>query len=105
MTTGEILKAWREKADLTQEQFAEVGEISRGFLSDCEVDRSSPKIATVLRLIDAVERAWAPFPKNENERLARFFLGPDEEEALSVADEALARAQQIVRRARRARSR
>jgi transcriptional regulator with XRE-family HTH domain len=103
VTTGQLLKAWREKADLTQEQFAEVGEISRSFLSDCEVDRSSPKIATVLRLIDAIERAWAPFPKKENERLARFFLGPDEEEALSAAGDALARAQQIVRRARKGR--
>lgn len=75
-TTGQLIKAWREKAGLTQEKFAEVAGISRSYLGNYEKDRASPGVRTILMFIAAIERAWAPFPEAENERLAMFFLGP-----------------------------
>lgn len=89
MTTGALLKAWREKAGLTQERFAEVAGISRSYVGNYEKDRASPSVRTILMFIEAIERAWAPFPKDENERLARFFLGPRREGTLIVAKETI----------------
>lgn len=89
MTTGQLLKAWREKAALTQEEFAEAAGISRGYVGDYERDRASPSVRTLLMFIAAIERSWAPFPKSENERLARFFLGPARDGTLIVAKEAI----------------
>jgi transcriptional regulator with XRE-family HTH domain len=87
MTTGELLKAWREKAGLTQEEFAEVAGVSRGYVGNYERDRASPSVRTILMFIEAIERSWAPFPRVENERLARFFLGPARDGTLIVAKE------------------
>ncbi len=89
MTTGKLLKAWRAKAGLTQEELAEAGGMSRSEINDLEADRSSPSVRKILRAIAAIEKAWAPFPKAENERLARFFLGPAREGTLIVAKETI----------------
>ncbi len=89
VTTGELIKAWREKAGLTQEQLGELADKGRSYVADCEGNRASPTVRILLQFIAAIERAWAPFPKDEHERLARFFLGPGREGTLIVAKETI----------------
>jgi transcriptional regulator with XRE-family HTH domain len=89
MTTGELLKAWREKAGLTQEEFAEVAGVSRGYVGNYERDRASPSVRTLLMFIGAIEKSYVSFGRVENERLAVFFLGPAREGTLIVAKETI----------------
>lgn len=77
VTTGQLLRAWREKARLTQEELASAaGYESRSYVGDYERDRASPSIRTLLVFISAIERSYQSLGENENVRLARFFLGP-----------------------------
>lgn len=76
--TGEVVKAWRERARRTQQELAdEAGYRARSVVADFEAGRSAQTVTTLLRLIAAIERSLDyAFPETENERLARFFLGP-----------------------------
>lgn len=89
MTTGELIKAWREKARLTQEELADEGGMTRSYVSNYERDRASPNVRTLLRFISAIERSYGPLGKTDQLRLATFFLGPDREGILIVAKEAI----------------
>lgn len=85
MTTGELIKAWRERAQLTQEELAiAAGYESRSYIGDIERNRSTPTVRKLLRLIAAIERSYLPLPEPENERLARFFLGPESADGLLI---------------------
>lgn len=89
VTPGELLKAWRARVGLTQEELASAGEVTRSYVNDCEADRASPTVRTLLRLIAAIERSYGPLGKTEHRRLARFFLGPSVEGTLIVAKETI----------------
>lgn len=77
VTTGELIKGWRKKANLTQEQLAEAAGMTRSYIADCEGNRNSPSVRQILRFIDAIEKRFIHFGEEENERLVMFFLGPD----------------------------
>lgn len=76
VTTGELIRAWRLRAKLTQEDLASAAGMQRSYVADCEGDRNSPSVRTILRFIDAIEKKFIHFGAEENERLVMFFLGP-----------------------------
>jgi transcriptional regulator with XRE-family HTH domain len=51
---GALLRTRRRALDLTLESVAETCEITKGFLSDVERDKSSPSVATLVRLCDVL---------------------------------------------------
>jgi transcriptional regulator with XRE-family HTH domain len=51
---GGLLRTRRRSLDLTLEFVAETCEITKGFLSDIERDKSSPSVATLVRLCDVL---------------------------------------------------
>jgi len=89
VTPGELLKAWRAKVGLTQEELATAVGVGRSYVNDYEADRASPSVRTLLRFVAAIERSYGPLGKDEHMRLARFFLGPSVEGTLIVARHAI----------------
>ena len=51
---GDLLRARRRSLDLSLQSVAEACEITKGFLSDVEHDKSSPSVATLVRLCDVL---------------------------------------------------
>lgn len=90
MTTGQLLKAWRDKVEKTQAELAEAGGLGRSHLADYEADRSSPTVRTLLRFIAAIEAAQgSALGKDDQMRLAQFFLGPAMAGTLILAKSAI----------------
>jgi len=97
VTTGDLLKAWRKRIAMTQEEFAALLDRSRSTVNDYEANRVSPGVDTLLHFIAAIEKKYGSLGDSESERLSAFFAGPD---AVSQEDRA-ERALRELRRGRR----
>lgn len=76
---GEMSRMWREKLDLTLEQFGELFDPpwGRSTVHNVESGRHKNQIDTILSIIEAIEKGYGQsFGATDNLRLATFFRGP-----------------------------
>jgi transcriptional regulator with XRE-family HTH domain len=68
---GEILRAAREKAGLSQEQLAFRAGLDRTYISQLENDKKSPTVQTLFRLCGAMKTSPAAVIARLERRLSR----------------------------------
>jgi transcriptional regulator with XRE-family HTH domain len=88
VSVGQLLKAWRQSLPLTQEQMAAAIDMDRGQYAAMEVDKNSPTVSTLVRVIAAIEKTSIPLGATDELKLSRFFLGPSHDDALGRFEEA-----------------
>ena len=71
MDIGKKLKELRLQNDLTLEDLASRSELTKGFLSQLERDLTSPSIATLCDILEALGTTLSEFFKEENQRLEK----------------------------------
>ena len=76
MELGEKIKELRNKQGLTQEELADRAELSKGFISQLERDKTSPSIATLEDLLQCLGTT-----------LGEFFMEEQEEEQIVFTEE------------------
>lgn len=86
---GGRIKRLRQKLGLTQEELAARTELSKGFISQLERDLTSPSIATLMDILEALGTNVADFfAKNEDEKVVftpeDMFVSEDSEIKSSV---------------------
>ena len=86
---GGRIKRLRQKLGLTQEELAARTELSKGFISQLERDLTSPSIATLMDILEALGTDVADFfAKNEDEKVVftpeDMFVSEDSEIRSSV---------------------
>lgn len=86
---GDRIKRRRQKLGLTQEELAARTELSKGFISQLERDLTSPSIATLMDILEALGLDISDFfAKNEEEKVAftpeDMFVKDDEEIGSSI---------------------
>lgn len=67
MELGAKLKDMRQRNGLTQEELADRCELTKGYISQLENDLTSPSIATLIELLNALGSSLSDFFKEENE--------------------------------------
>jgi len=68
---GELLRAAREKAGMTQEQVALQAEVDRGYISQLEHDKKSPTIEMLFRLCRAMQASPSRIIASLERRLSK----------------------------------
>ncbi len=61
MNIGEHIKRLRMENDLTQEELADRSELTKGYISQIERDLSSPSIATLIDILEALGTTLSEF--------------------------------------------
>lgn len=89
MEIGEKIKQMRIKLGLTQEELASRTELTKGFISQLERDITSPSIATLMDILEALGSDVASFfNEKSNEKVVYspddMFVLDDEEQGCSV---------------------
>lgn len=72
---GALVRKWRLAQGLTQEHVGEACRppVGKGSIADWEKGRNSMSVANLLRLVKALEVPG----RDDAQRLARFFMGPE----------------------------
>ncbi len=52
---GEVIKRWRKKKKLSQEELALNSKIDRSYIGDLETNKSKPSLYTILRIAKGLE--------------------------------------------------
>ena len=99
MEIGQKIKQLRIQKGLTLEELASRSELTKGFLSQMERDLTSPSIATLNDILEALGTTLAEFFKEEKEEQARIRKEAERAEAKKKAEEEQA---EKVRKAREA---
>ena len=68
MELGAKLKDMRQRKGLTQEELADRCELTKGYISQLENDLTSPSIATLIELLNALGSSLSDFFKEEKDR-------------------------------------
>ncbi len=76
MKIGEKLKCLRLENDLTQEELASRCDLSKGFISLLERDLTSPSIATLVDILEALGTDLSAFFNDENDE--KIVFSPDD---------------------------
>lgn len=89
MEIGEKIKRMRLRLGLTQEELADRTELTKGFISQLERDKTSPSIATLMDILEALGSNVSEFfSETPNEKIVYsaddMFLKEDEELDSSV---------------------
>lgn len=84
---GDLLRAWRQQQGLTLSALGQNcrPEVPQQRISEIETDKHRPTIPTLLRLIHGLSVPG----RDDAARLARFFQGPDRQDAEDAFDRAL----------------
>lgn len=72
MNLGNKIKQMRQKKNLTQEELADRSELTKGYISQLENDLTSPSIATLCDILDALGSSLSEFFKNEKQERVVF---------------------------------
>ena len=67
MELGAKLKEMRQRKGLTQEELADRCELTKGYISQLENDLTSPSIATLIELLNALGSSLSEFFKEESD--------------------------------------
>ena len=72
MNLGDKLKQLRLQNDFTQEELADRCELTKGYISQLENEVTSPSIATLKDILDALGSTLAEFFAEEKEELIKY---------------------------------